>query len=53
MTFFLFQRYKFLWNPKLTLKKKKVLGKGGNGTVDLCCFNDVYFVTKTVSIVIF
>ncbi|XP_071158855.1 calcium/calmodulin-dependent protein kinase type II delta chain-like [Mytilus edulis] len=42
-------KYDFLWNPKCSVKKQKILGRGGNGTVELCNYNNVEFVTKTIS----
>ncbi|CAC5387596.1 unnamed protein product [Mytilus coruscus] len=42
-------KFEFLWNPKCSVKKQKILGRGGNGTVELCNYNNVEFVTKTIS----
>ncbi|XP_052096159.1 probable serine/threonine-protein kinase fhkD [Mytilus californianus] len=42
-------KFDFLWNSKCSVKKQKILGRGGNGTVELCNYNDVDFVTKTIS----
>lgn len=42
-------KFEFMWNPKCSFKNMKLLGRGGNGTVELCSYNNVEFVTKTVT----
>ena len=43
------QAFDFLTNPRAAKERQKILGRGGNGKVDLWNYKDSQFVTKTVS----